>query len=142
MEKYYTIEPEVAGGWGENTVAATTPGGTTVVRKFHYQFDGWLGDELLTSTPCYIVTERLSNEIRNNNLTGVEFDNVEITVSGEFTDLYNDRQLPRFVWLKIIGKPKEDDFGMTPDILLVVSERALRLLRLFGISHAEIDEAI
>jgi hypothetical protein len=136
MTKYYVVEPEVAGGWGENTVFTRTPGLPTVVHKLHYQFDGWLGDELLESSPCYIVSERLAHDIRQHQLTGVEFDDVEVTTSGQFRDLYPDRQLPKFVWLKVAGKAGHDDFGIAQGLGLVVSERALDLLMQGGVSHA------
>ena len=61
---YHCVEPEVAGGWGENTQFTRTPGRSVVVRRLHYSFDGWLGDELIESTPCYIVTERMAGEIK------------------------------------------------------------------------------
>jgi hypothetical protein len=134
--KYFVVEPEVAGGWGENTVFTRTPRRPVVVHKLHYQFDGWLGDELLESTPCFIASERLAHEIERAGLTGVIFDEVEVTTSDEFKELYPDVQLPRFVWLKVQGKPGEDDFGVGPDLRLVVSERALELLERVGFSHA------
>ena len=136
MTLYHVVEPEVAGGWGKNTVFTRTPGKATVVHKLHYQFDGWLGDELLESTPCYIVTERLAHEIERAQLTGVRFDDVEVTTSGQFKELYPNRQLPKFVWLKVEGKPGQDDFGIAPGLQFVVSERALELLKRVGISHA------
>jgi hypothetical protein len=126
----------VAGGWGKNTVFTRTPGRPTVVHKLHYHFDGWLGDELLESTPCYIVSERLASEIERAQLTGVTFDEVEITTSEQFTVLYPNRQLPKFVWLKVGGKPGQDDFGVTSGLELVVSNRALELLERVGVSHA------
>lgn len=55
MAKYYVVEPEVAGGFGINTVFTRTEGKPMVVHKLHYEFDGWLGDSLLETTPCYIV---------------------------------------------------------------------------------------
>src|SRR6266404_234454 len=123
--KYYRIEPEVAGGWGKNTLFTRTPGKPTVVHKLHYQFDGWLGDEILTSTPCFIVSERLSQEIERAQLTGVRFGDVEVTTSDQFKELYPGRQLPRFVWLRVTGSAGHDDFGIAPSLRLVVSERAL-----------------
>ena len=54
IPKYYVIEPEVAGGFGENCEIDWSTG-KMQVNKLHYQFDGWLGDELLESTPCYIA---------------------------------------------------------------------------------------
>ena len=82
--KYFYIEPEVAGGWGKNTVFDRTPGRPTVVHKLHYEFDGWLGDELLESTPCFIVSERMAREMKKMHLTGVNFDDVEVTTSEHF----------------------------------------------------------
>ena len=61
--EYYLIEPEVAGGIGEHSVIDRSSG-KMVVRKLHYEFDGWLGDELLESTPCFIVSERLDSRNR------------------------------------------------------------------------------
>ena len=136
MTVYHVVEPEVAGGWGENTVFTRAPGTPMVVQKLHYRFDGWLGDELLESTPCYVVTERLAQEIGRAQLTGVRFDEVEVTTSAQFKELHPNRQLPKFVWLKVDGKPGQDDFGIAPGLRFVVSERALELLKRVGISHA------
>ena len=58
---YYFIEPEVAGGWGGNTIADTSVH-PPKISKLHYQFDGWLGDDLLESFPCFIVSESLKHE--------------------------------------------------------------------------------
>ncbi|GGJ53754.1 hypothetical protein ALP32_02980 [Pseudomonas avellanae] len=43
---YYHIEPEVAGSLGEQTVI-DTESWPPKVSRLEYQFDGWLGDELL-----------------------------------------------------------------------------------------------
>ena len=139
MTRYHVVEPEVAGGWGENTEFTRTPGQPVVVHKLHYQFDGWLGDELLESTPCYIVTERLMAEIRRAQLTGVSFEQVEISKSEQFDELYPARELPKFVWLKVDGTPGQDDFGVTADLQFVVSEQALTVLEDVGISHALVE---
>jgi len=125
---YYAVEPEVAGGWGENTRFTRAPGTPTVIDKLHYEFDGWLGDELLESSPCYIASERLAGEIERARLTGVTFDEVEVATSRQFRDSYPDRRLPKFVWLRVNGVPGQDDFGVSPGLLLIVSERALDVL--------------
>lgn len=135
---FFFLEPEVAGGWGENTVYTRTPGKPTVVHKLHYQFDGWLGDELLTSTPCFIVSERLCQEIQRAELKGMKFFEVEVTTSDQFKDLYPGRQLPKFLWLRVEGKPGQDDFGLTPGLQLVVSAQALDVLKRTNLSHCRI----
>jgi hypothetical protein len=133
--QYYQLEPEVAGGIGEHSVIDRSSG-KMVVCKLHYEFDGWGGDELLESTPCFIVSERLAHEIERAQLTGVSFDEVEVTTSDQFRMLYPNRQIPKFTWLKVEGEAGRDDFGIPPGLLLVVSKRAYDLLKTFGVSNA------
>ena len=133
--KYFVIEPEVAGGIGEHSVIDRSSG-KMVVRKLHYEFDGWLGDELLESCPCFIVTEGAKKKLQSIGATGIKFDKVEVTTSGFFQDVHPNRQLPKFAWLQIVGEPGRDDFGIAQDLRLVISERALEVLRGLGISNA------
>jgi hypothetical protein len=105
-------------------------------RTMHYEFEGWLGDELLESDGCFIVADRLAREIQHARLTGVSFDHVEVTTSDVFEELQPNCQLPKFEWLKIEGRPGREDFGISPGLGVVVSERALNLLRRIGLSHA------
>src|SRR6476660_8794270 len=69
LEGWSVLAPEVAGGWGERTVADTSTHPPRVT-ALHYQFDGWLGDELLESFPCYIVTRRLAHALTAAGLSG------------------------------------------------------------------------
>lgn len=119
---FYILEPEVAGGFGDNVVYDPS---TRHVEHLHYQFDGWLGDDLLETTPCFIVTDRLRSVIQESARTGYEFATVEVTTSELFRELYPDRELPKFWWLKISGKPGVDDFGLSPDHRLVVKDAVL-----------------
>jgi hypothetical protein len=137
--KYFYVEPEVAGGLGRNTVLnrrAHPP----IVSKLHYQFDGWLGDALLESFPCFVVTELAKQRIQAAQLTGAAFDEVEVSKSDQFQELYPTRQLPRFAWFRVAGRPGKDDLGIAPDGRLVVSERAIALLRELGIAQASVVE--
>jgi hypothetical protein len=136
MTAFYAVEPEVAGGWGEHTIFARMPREPMVIHRLHYEFEGWDGDELLEGTPCFIVSERLAREIEGARLTGVKFDAVEVTTSNVFRELYPNRQVPTFVWLKVEGQAGRDDFGMSPDLVLVVSKRTLELLQRIGFSNA------
>lgn len=137
---FYILDPEVAGGWGPNTEFTRIPGRRLVVNKLHYQFDGWLGDELLESSPCYIVTERLANAIQHHKLSGCELKAVEVSTSDQFRELYPLRRLPRFAWLDITGTAGVDDFGTNADGRLVVSERALGTLKTTQLSNCEVSE--
>jgi len=106
---YYSLDPEVAGGWGDDTEADTSVH-PPIISKLHYEFEGWLGDVLLESFPSWIVTVPTMEQIQSAKLTGATFANVKVTTSGLFQDMYPGRRLPKFVWLKVDGKPGHDDF--------------------------------
>ena len=129
MNKFFFIEPEVAGGLGEHTVMnqSTHP---PKVSRLHYEFDGWSGDQLLTSFPCYIVTKELADKISHIGLTGFELGPVEVTTSTLFREIYPHRRLPPFSRLIITGRAGKDDFGIAAnDWRLVVSKRALAIIK-------------
>jgi hypothetical protein len=136
---YFYIEPEVAGGLGANTMMDRSLH-PPIVTNLHYQFDGWPGDVLLESFPCFVVTECAKQKLQAAQLVGATFEEAEVTTSEQFRELYPNRQLPKFVWLRVEGKPGQDDFGTTPDGRLVVSERALEVLQSLGISQALVTE--
>ena len=136
MYKY--IEPEVAGGLGKKTIMKINVH-PPFVEKLNYEFSGWLGDDILESFPCFIVSERLKNGIENNNLTGINFDDVIITKSNEFIDLYPDKKLPKFYWAKINGEIYIDDFIIGKDYRLMISERAFHSLNLFNVKNAHFE---
>lgn len=128
MSKFFAVEPEVAGGFGPNTILDRNVYPIRV-DHLHYEFSGWLGDELLEATPCWIVTENLARQIRETGLSGVEFVEAEVSTSDQFRELHPDRSLPKFFRLNVTGAPRRDDFGVGDDLRLVVSETALDLLR-------------
>lgn len=131
--KYLYIEPEVAGGLGEHTVMDRSSH-PPVVQRLHYRLEGWLGDALLETFPCFIVTEDAKASLVRAEVTGASFDLVEVSCSPEFESTYN--HLPTFEWLRVTGTAGKDDFGTAPDGRLVVSERALEILRPLGIANA------
>lgn len=136
---YKLIEPEVAGGLGEQTQMDNSffP---PLIKNLHYEFEGWLGDDILESFPCYIVTERLRDGIELEKLTGVSFDKVLISKSETFLELYPDRELPNFFWAKINGESNRDDFFITEKNGLAISERAYSLLKNYNIDQADIED--
>jgi hypothetical protein len=127
--RYHSVEPEVAGGLGPRTVMDRRSH-PPIVKRLHYVMDGWLGDELLESFPVFVVTESLRDNLNRSGLTGVLTEDVEVTLSDEFQELYPNRTVPSFVWLKITGCPGVHDFGIAEDHRLVVSHRALELMNL------------
>jgi hypothetical protein len=136
--KYFLIEAEVAGGFGPNTVLDRSVH-PPIVNRLHYQFDGWLGDVLLESFPSFIVSGDARNKLLESDVTGARFDEVEISTSEQFRELYPERRLPQFAWLQVIGKAGQSDFGTTENGRLVISECALDVLKELGLSNAVID---
>ena len=135
----YIISPEVAGQLGDNTVLnhQTKP---PIVEKLHYAFDDWLGDDIIESFPCFICTERLALAMKQNNLSGYYIDVCEISKSQLFNDLNEDGlDLPVFHWFKVIGTEQED-FFLIPNSRLIISQKALDILRQFNINHCDIKE--
>lgn len=152
---FYMLEPEVAGEIGENTVYANfeevkNNGVQPIISKLHFEFSGWLGDDIIESTPCFLVTEKLKTHIEKNKLIGYEFQNVEITLSDEFIELYPNRELPTFYRLIPKGKIKVengvcsewsgDDFNFSNKSYLVVSNKAFLILKKFNIKNCDVYE--
>ena len=98
--------------------------------------EDWLGDAILESFPAFIVTEKTKQGLIESRATGVQFAEAETTTTDQFRELYPDRDVPSFVWLKPEGEAGKDDFGAASDGRLVVSEGALNVLRRFGATHA------
>jgi hypothetical protein len=128
VREFFALDPEVAGGLGPHTLmdASVHP---PVVSKLHYQFDGWLGDEIVESFPCFLVTEALFRKLAAKQLTGIESAEVEVSCSQVFEDACRDVHLPPFVWLKVAGVAGRDDFGIGPTFRLVVSSLALEVIQ-------------
>lgn len=136
----YYVEPEVAGGWGEETVADTSVH-PPIVHKLHYEMSGWLGDEILETFPCFIVSDELKIDLIKSEITGVEFDDVLVTKSDDFFAMPETSLIPTFYWMKIIGSRKDADVTLSDDHRLIVSDRAYHVLRRHRIAHAEITRA-
>ena len=135
--RYFNIEPEVAGGLGDRSEVRHVDGRLQVDR-LHYEFHGWLGDCLLESTPCFIVTNDAANALLRMAASGIRFEAVEISRSSEFDELQPGCELPAFSWLVVDGRAGRDDFGMDAELVLVVSEPVLRVLRQVGLRHAAV----
>jgi hypothetical protein len=136
--RYFFLEPEAA-GWDYKSVAdwQTKP---PVIHELNYEFDFWLGDALLESVHALIVTDHLRTSIEAAALSGASFDRVKVCKSEQFEEHSPDLKLPNFAWMKVAGKAGQDDFGTASDWRLVVSERALKLIQRFGISHAKVAD--
>jgi hypothetical protein len=112
MEREYRIiEPEVAGAFGEGTILDRSTNPPTI-QQLHYEFEGWLGDDSLTSTPCFLVTLPLKESLIRLNGTGYSFDEVAVSKSQFFQQRRPEFVLPPFAWLRIHGQAGRDDAGL------------------------------
>lgn len=135
----YIMEPEVAGGWGDDTLVDTSVH-PPIVTALVYAFDGWSGDDLLTTFPCFIVTDRLAALIEATKLSGYSFAPVKCVKTETFDDLYPGRSLPAFRWLKVTGTVNCDDFAIDDEHRLVVSDAAYAVIAQGNIAHCEVIE--
>ncbi|MER9328179.1 hypothetical protein NKJ26_19475 [Mesorhizobium sp. M0152] len=110
-----------------------------VVSKLIYQIEGWFGDVIVTTFPCFLVVAEVKQALQNIGFSGASFAHVEVTKSDDFLELQPHVELPQFVWLKVNGKAGHDDFGIASDLRLVISERMLDLLNDFGIPSATVE---
>jgi hypothetical protein len=134
---YYRLKPDVAGGFGEMTELDTSTNPATV-HRLHYEFEGWLGDCLVGNFAVSILEENVAREFVARGFTGFELREAIISRSDVFDQLQPEVDLPKFVWLKVIGKPGIDDLGIQQSGSLVVSEAVLSTLRQHGLDNCDI----
>ncbi|MEO8502143.1 MAG: hypothetical protein ABI565_14580 [Vicinamibacteria bacterium] len=138
--QFYALDPEVAGELGEHSLldASVHP---PIVKRLHYHFQGWLGDDLVQSFPVFLVSDRLRRAMEAAKLSGGSFDDAEVSVAEDFGAVSMGRSLPGFSWLKVTGIAQRDDLGVAgDDYCLVVSEGALNCMRRFALENCAVTE--
>ncbi|MGO4186810.1 hypothetical protein [Pseudarthrobacter sp. TAF60_1] len=124
---FYIVRPEVAGGIGDNTVMDYS-GDRVGVSHLHYEFESWLGDELITGHPAFAATTVLADKFKQAGLTGFHTRDMDVTRTEDFEEFYPGREIPPFTELVIDGKVGLDDFAINNDSDLVLSQKALDIL--------------
>jgi hypothetical protein len=167
--KLFVLTPGASGEAGPETQIifndSDIPHIAWEVVKLEYEFQGWLGDELLLSVPSYIVTESLADDMLSSDLSGFVFDKVLVSRSEDFWEFYPDFLLPNFRWLKPVGRVLCHEIGTSDDwpgnqiillgtasdwsghdvclsqrSMLVVTERAMEVIQRHCIAECEIQE--
>lgn len=146
----YSLEPEVAGGIGDCSKIIYENGRIKEIIELNFEFDGWLGDDLLTTSPVFIITENLANSLINSNLTGYTLDKVIVSKSFTFDELYPERELPIFYWLKPLGKISIQndmiieysghDINLCNNVDLLISEKAYNIFINFKLEDCDITQ--
>lgn len=134
--RFYTVNPDVPGFLEEShDEILSKPELPTV----HYPFECWPDDDIVQSFPALLVSERLGAALTSTGLTGFELGEC-ISRKGEQFHIPSPGrgELPRYFWLKVNGEAQADDFGISGDLMPVVSERAMQVLRHFHIPAADI----
>ncbi|WP_292242993.1 hypothetical protein [Mesorhizobium sp.] len=107
-----------------------------IVSKLHYLVEGWFGDVLVTTFPCFLVTEETKRALLEMGFSGTTFADAEVTTSEAFHEGQPGPELPPFVWLKVNGQPGRYEFAISSDYRLVISKRVLDFLESLGIPLA------
>ena len=131
--RYYFVEPEVPGGWGDDTVVLDNTVHPPIISKLHYEFDGWPEDVLITSFPVYLFQRQVKPELEAIRPTGVQFDKVRISKSEEFRHFFPHRKPPEFIWLNSMECPAG------PSIWIVWQFCQFLLAGFDGVSHVFLD---
>ena len=136
--QYHLIEPEVLVGLGEETVFGNSNGD---LLSIHMNIEDWLGDDLLTCHPVFLVTEQLKSKLEKTTLTGFGFASIKQSFDEYFNDNFQLKiPIPEFHWLKINGQESKDDFFINQDKNLMVSETCFKFLKENAkLEYCEID---
>lgn len=140
MSLYYIFHPEVAGELGPSTELDISVHPPRVL-ELEYVFTGWMGDELIESFPCFLVSNRLGKWIGDASLSGFILRTVRITVSADFRIPEVRRQfISEFQWLDVQAGRPGLDFSTRSTGELVVSDRAKAVLTRARLDHCKICE--
>ncbi len=148
--KFYSLLPEVPGTAGSQSICLDWDARPLQLKKVHYELDMMPADDIICTHGAYLVTVRLAEAFKKIKLKGFEICDAEVTTSEKFTqwhgspgtETYIEKvRLPKFMWLKIVGQPGLDDFGLVDSLdfdPLIVSDRALSVLSSFEFNRCEI----
>jgi hypothetical protein len=127
INNYHFIDPDVLVGLGDETVFGIN---NEEVLSLHMNIEDWLGDDLLTCHPVFIVTEQLKTKLEKTNLSGFSFADMKQSFDEYFNDNFQLKTpVPNFYWLKINGQEDKDDFFISKDKNLMISETCLKFLK-------------
>ncbi len=144
--KFFALGAQAVGDFGRNTVMGSYQDRPPKVSKFHLELDRWPKDDIVETLATYAVTKRLVQKLSQAKLSGFIIEAIEVSTSPVFEEwmsLHQGEMLPEFFWLKVQGKPGIDDFGLIQgecELPLIVSERALKVLRQCNLSVCDIED--
>lgn len=136
MNTKFILNVDVPGEMGTNTFTdhRFSP---FKVYHLHFIFDSY-PDDIFTSFPVYVVSENLLNKILDLGFSGI--DNPRLITYSEREDYFSEEHTSQNYFMIDVSTDKDKDFFIDIDInKLVVTDRALTLLKQYRIKFAEID---
>jgi len=145
--KFFRLSLFTIGTLGDDTVHEGWSDRPLKISKLQIELDAWPDDDL-TEAAIYgfVGTHRLAQAIKENGFTGVDYDHVDVIDGDQFwirKKEHPGEAVPELLWFKFVGKPGFDDFALIDgpgSFPLVVSERALTLLKSFNFTKCEIKD--
>jgi hypothetical protein len=129
---FYILKPQQCGGFGRKTLyGGELTDRPPAIYRLDFEFTAWPIDDLIEFNCTYIATERLIAELSelNPKPVGIFYDTVTINTTYEMRQAQPGLELATYKWCKINGRPGKDDFAMSADHHLVISSRALVVIK-------------
>jgi hypothetical protein len=102
-----------------------------------FAYDFWIPDPIFKDVRYFFVTRSMAARLIDTGLTGYSLEDVPTIKSDEYDERSNPPDPEPVCWFKVEGQHGKDDFGVQLKEL-VVSDRALALLREGGLQRAEV----
>lgn len=139
---YHHIEAEVAGGFGPD-IDYDRGRKPRLTGPLHYEFAGWLGDDVVTTAGYWIVSAPLAAALRTSGLTGFELAEVVVTKEEQFDMLPLRRPFPEWVRLVPTGRGSTgEDVVVDQGTELLISDATLDLFRGFHLAEAVVTSGV
>ena len=137
MNGYFLLRPSVYGQMGIKTEWDRTVS-PPQVSSLHFVLDCDPLDDLHKSSPCFLVSRTLAERIAKDGFTGATIEGVLAEYDKQYLEREPDAVKPDLRLLRPTGKAGSADFGLNEERQLVVSERAMSLLKQFRISNCRV----
>lgn len=137
--KYYTIDPDVPGRLSDETIKALRIGTPKLV---NYIFECWPTSDLVQADPVFLVSNSLASALSSAGLSGFCLKPCVARKGEQFNVTSLEcGELPSYRWLVVDGLNGVDDFFISQNLMLTVSERALKVMNAFSLDGADVEES-
>jgi hypothetical protein len=134
----YVLEPDVSISYGENSIVdrGVNP---AKIEHAHIVVEEDVDDAIMTTSPFFIFTKALADDIGIQKMTGVQFDEVEVSVSKKFVERMKREEksisLPELCYAKV-EISQGNDFNRVDGVYgLVISQNARNLVEKHGLKY-------